>query len=76
VLTPDANEEFRPASELLPMYAGVGVTPDKEILTYCHGNIRSSHTAFTLALLGFDRVRNYEGAWAEWGNRLDLPLER
>ncbi len=74
VLTPDEEQTFRPAAELLEMYRQVGVTPDKEVLTYCHGNIRSSHTAFTLALLGFDRVRNYEGAWAEWGNRLDLPI--
>ncbi len=75
-LTADETQQFRPADELRVAYAAVGVTPDKEILTYCHGNIRSSHTAFTLALLGFDRVRNYEGAWNEWGNRLDLPLEK
>ena len=72
----DEGQTFRPAAELREMYSAAGVTPDKEILTHCYGNIRSSHTAFTLTLLGYERVRNYEASWAEWGNRLDLPVER
>lgn len=71
----DANGEMKPASELRAMYDAVGVTPDREIVTYCQGGYRAAHAYLALRLLGYPRVKNYLGSWNEWGNRPDLPLE-
>lgn len=57
---------FRPLNELREELAGIGVTPDKEIVTYCQSGMRASHTYFLLKQLGFERVRMYDGSWAEW----------
>jgi thiosulfate/3-mercaptopyruvate sulfurtransferase len=72
-LTPDG--EFRPAPELRQMYEDAGVTPDREVLTYCQGGYRAAHAYLALRLLGYPRVRNYVGSWKEWGDRTDLPVE-
>jgi thiosulfate/3-mercaptopyruvate sulfurtransferase len=66
---------FRPAAELREMYEQAGVTPDKEVITYCQGGYRAAHAYLALRLLGFPRVRNYTGSWKEWGDREDLPIE-
>ncbi|MBI3015420.1 MAG: sulfurtransferase [Candidatus Tectomicrobia bacterium] len=63
------------AAELRQLYEAHHVTPDKEILVYCHGGYRSANTYLALKLLGYPRVRNYLGSWGEWGNRPDLPIE-
>jgi len=66
---------FKPASELRAMYEQAGVTPDKEIVTYCQGGYRAAHGYLALRLLGYPRVRNYTGSWKEWGDREHLPVE-
>ena len=53
----------------------VGITPDKEIIVYCHSGNRSSNTYLALQLLGYAKVRNYVGSWHEWSSRPDLPIE-
>ncbi|HLF08511.1 MAG TPA: sulfurtransferase [Dehalococcoidia bacterium] len=73
-LVPDAARCFKPASELKSMLDGLGVTPDQEIVTVCQGGIRAAQAAFTLRLMGFDRVRNYDGSFGDWANREDTPL--
>ena len=73
-LTPDGH--FKSPDELKAMYAAAGVTPDREVITYCQGGYRAAHAYVALQLAGFDRVRNYTGSWKEWGDREDLPLER
>ncbi len=70
-----ADGAFKPASELRAMYEAAGVTPDKEVLTYCQGGYRAAHSYLALRLLGYPRVRTYLGSWKEWGDRLDLPVE-
>lgn len=66
---------FKPADELRALYAEAGVTPDKEVISYCQGGYRAAHSYLALRLLGYPRVRNYLGSWKEWGDREDLPME-
>jgi thiosulfate/3-mercaptopyruvate sulfurtransferase len=68
---------FRPADELRELYAGKDVTPEKEVTAYCRIGERSAHTWFVLhELLGYEKVRNYDGSWTEWGNLVDVPIEK
>ena len=72
-LAPDGT--FKSADELRNMYESAGITPDREIITYCQGGYRAAHSYLALRLLGYPRVRNYVGSWKEWGDREDLPIE-
>ena len=68
---------FKPAGELRELYGGKGVTPDREVVAYCRIGERSAHTWFVLReLLGYADVKNYDGSWTEWGNLVDVPIER
>jgi thiosulfate/3-mercaptopyruvate sulfurtransferase len=58
------------------MYAGAGVTRDREVITYCQGGYRAAHSYLALRILDFPRVRSYTGSWKEWGDREDLPIEQ
>lgn len=62
---------FRPPNEILDLYISKGVTPDKTVIPVCHGGYRSANTLLALKSLGYPSVRNYVGAWGEWGNRDD-----
>lgn len=72
----DKNGKYKSAAELKAMYEEAGITPDKEVIPYCQGGYRSAHTYLALRLIGFPKVRNYLGSWKEWGDRLDLPIEK
>lgn len=63
-------EMMRPTAELREELAALGVTPDKEIVTYCRSGVRAAHTYLLLRALGFERVRNYDGSWLEWSHYL------
>lgn len=75
--TNEADSTFKTADELRQLYAGLGITPDKDIIAYCRIGERSSHTWFVLTyLLGYPQVRNYDGSWTEWGNLVNAPIEK
>ncbi len=68
---------FKSADELRELYEGKGVTPEKEVTAYCRIGERSAHTWFVLReLLGYETVKNYDGSWTEWGNLVDVPIEK
>lgn len=69
------NNRFKPADELRQMLVQQGITPDKEIITYCQTHHRSSHSYAMLKSLGYDRIRGYPGSWSEWGNSSETPIE-
>jgi thiosulfate/3-mercaptopyruvate sulfurtransferase len=65
---------FKSADELKEIYEARGVRPSQEVIAYCQVGMRASVDLFALHLIGYDKLRNYYGAWEEWGNRDDLPL--
>jgi len=67
---------FKGLDELKTLYGSKGVTPERDVIAYCRIGERSSHTWFVLRhLLGYSRVRNYDGSWTEWGSSIGLPIE-
>jgi len=75
-----ANEDgtFRSRAELEALYQNEqGLAPSDDVIAYCRIGERSSHTWFVLThLLGYQKVRNYDGSWTEWGNAVRAPIER
>ena len=68
---------FKSPDELRSLYEAKGITPDKDVVAYCRIGERSSHSWFVLhELLGYQRVRNYDGSWTEWGSLIGVPIEK
>jgi len=68
---------FKSADELSELYGSKSVTNGADIIAYCRIGERSAHTWFVLhELLGRDRVKNYDGSWTEWGNLVNVPIEK
>lgn len=71
-----ADSTFKTRAELDAIYRDeAGIADGDDVIAYCRIGERSSHTWFVLThLLGFDRVRNYDGSWTEWGSAVRVPI--
>ena len=69
---------FKPANDLKDIYMKEkGLKEQDDVIAYCRIGERSSHTWFVLKyLLGFKKIRNYDGSWTEWGNLVGAPIEK
>jgi len=73
----EADGTFKSPEQLKERYVRDGITPDKDVIAYCRIGERSSHTWFALhELLGYPKVRNYDGSWTEWGSMIGVPIEK
>lgn len=73
----EADGTFKSVEDLRDIYGNKGISPNQEIITYCRIGERSSHTWFVLTqILGYNKVRNYDGSWTEYGSIVGAPIER
>jgi len=69
------NLRFKPDAELRQLLSAIGITPEREVITYCQTHHRSAHTYLVLKHLGYPQIKGYAGSWSDWGNQPELPLE-
>jgi thiosulfate/3-mercaptopyruvate sulfurtransferase len=66
---------FRSNEELEQAFSKAHILPEQRIVAYCNGGVAATSVLFTLAMLGYPSLTNYDGSWNEWGERPDLPVE-
>ncbi|TMG24642.1 MAG: sulfurtransferase [Chloroflexi bacterium] len=70
------DQRFRDGEELRAQLLRANVTRGRRMVCYDGSGVGAAKLAFVLTLLGYDDVAVYDGGWAEWGDRLDLPVDR
>jgi thiosulfate/3-mercaptopyruvate sulfurtransferase len=70
-----ASGTFRSNEELEHLFSTFGVQPEQRVVAYCNGGVAATTILFSLAMLGYPHLTNYDGSWNEWGERPDLPTE-
>ncbi|GAC1362185.1 MAG: sulfurtransferase [Ktedonobacteraceae bacterium] len=70
-----ATGTFRSDEELQRVFADAHISPDQHVVAYCNGGVAATTVLFSLAMLGYPNLTNYDGSWNEWGERQDLPVE-
>jgi len=73
----DTNKAFKPVADLQQLFAARGAAPGEDIIAYCRMSHRATVLYFALTeLLGYKKVKIYDGSWTEWGNLVGVPVER
>lgn len=75
-LTETQPQVWKTAAELRKQFEEAGIKPGAEVITYCQTGVRAAHSLFTLRLLGYDGLKNFDGSWQEWGNNKDTKVAR
>ena len=70
-----ATGTFRSNEALAQIFTDAGVAPEQHVVAYCNGGVAATTVLFSLAMLGYPKLTNYDGSWNEWGKRQDLPTE-
>ena len=70
-----ATGTFRSNDELRQMFTAAHISPEQQVVAYCNGGVAATTILFSLAMLGYPKLTNYDGSWNEWGKRQDLPTE-
>jgi thiosulfate/3-mercaptopyruvate sulfurtransferase len=76
VLDSGEIKTFLDAPSLEKLFSDARVLPSQEVITYCQVGMRAADLYFALRLLGYERVRIYDGSWQEWSALADLPVEK
>ena len=71
-----ATGTFRANEELAGVFTAAHISPSQRVVAYCNGGVAATTILFSLAMLGYPSLSNYDGSWNEWGSRQDLPVER
>ena len=74
--TPTRSGKLLPADAIQAKLDGLGITPEKTVITHCQAGIRAAHAMFVLELMGHTNAKVYDASWEEWGNRGDTPIEQ
>jgi len=70
-----ATGTFRGNEELAQVFSTAHISPQQQVVAYCNGGVAATTVLFSLAMLGYPSLTNYDGSWNEWGKRQDLPTE-
>lgn len=70
-----ATGTFRSNDELRQIFTAAHISPEQQVVAYCNGGVAATTILFSLAMLGYPKLTNYDGSWNEWGRRQDLPTE-
>ncbi len=74
-MDPERDLRLRPLDDMRAELEALGITPDREVVAYCHTHHRSAFSYALLRILGYPRAAGYPGSWSDWGNRDDTPVE-